>query len=114
MHDLAPAIHRQRLVIEGIPDRSITDVDIVEYLTLLAKVLDMSPLMTPATHRSPKFGWAGWTHWETSGAHFYAWEDPMLFFSVHQGLLRRERDRAPRALIPRPPAGGRRAVIKSR
>ncbi len=82
MHDLAPAIHRQRLVIEGIPDRSITDVDIVEYLTLLAKVLDMSPLMTPATHRSPKFGWAGWTHWETSGAHFYAWEDPMLFFSV--------------------------------
>ena len=82
MHDLAPAIHRQRLVIEGIPDRSISEVDIVEYLTLLTKVLDMSPLMTPMTHRSPKFGWAGWTHWETSGAHFYAWEDPMLFFSV--------------------------------
>ena len=82
MHDLAPAIHRQRLVIEGIPDRSVSDVDIVEYLTLLTKVLDMSPLMTPMTHRSPKFGWAGWTHWETSGAHFYAWDDPMLFFSV--------------------------------
>jgi S-adenosylmethionine decarboxylase len=25
---------------------------------------------------------AGWVHWETSGAHFYAWEDPLLFFSV--------------------------------
>ena len=82
MQDLAPAIHRQRLVIEGIPDRSITDVDIVEYLKLLAKVLDMVALMTPVAHESPKFGWAGWTHWETSGAHFYAWDTPMLFFSV--------------------------------
>ena len=82
MHDLAPAIHRQRLVIEGIPDRVISDVDIAEYLTLLTKVLDMTPLTEPVTHRSPKFGWAGWTHWETSGAHFYAWDSPVLFFSV--------------------------------
>lgn len=69
-------------MIEGIPNKSVGDVDIVEYLTLLTKVLDMNALMTPVTHRSPKFGWAGWTHWETSGAHFYAWDDPMLFFSV--------------------------------
>lgn len=82
MLTLAPQIHRQRLVIEGIPDRSISDVDIVDYLTVLTKVLDMSPLMTPTTHQSPKFGWAGWTHWETSGAHFYAWDTPLLFFSV--------------------------------
>jgi S-adenosylmethionine decarboxylase len=42
----------------------------------------MTPLMTPITHSSPKFGWAGWIHWETSGAHFYAWDAPELFFSV--------------------------------
>jgi hypothetical protein len=82
VQDLAPAIHRQRLVIEGIPNRSISEVDIVEYLKILAKVLDMSPLMEPVAHLSPKFGWAGWTHWETSGAHFYAWDTPLLFFSV--------------------------------
>ncbi len=34
------------------------------------------------THRSDTYGWAGWVHWETSGAHFYAWEQPIRFFSV--------------------------------
>ena len=42
----------------------------------------MTPLMEPVTHRSPTYGWAGWIHWETSGAHFYAWDEPELFFSV--------------------------------
>ena len=36
----------------------------------------------PATHQSPLYGWAGWIHWETSGAHFYAWDEPAVFFSV--------------------------------
>jgi hypothetical protein len=36
----------------------------------------------PMTHRSDRFGWAGWIHWETSGAHFYAWEQPRIFFSA--------------------------------
>jgi S-adenosylmethionine decarboxylase len=42
----------------------------------------MITLIEPVTHRSDRFGWAGWIHWETSGAHFYAWETPQLFFSV--------------------------------
>ena len=42
----------------------------------------MRTLTRPVTHRSERYGWAGWTHWETSGAHFYAWEQPLLFFSV--------------------------------
>ena len=42
----------------------------------------MKQLIEPVTHRSDAFGWAGWIHWETSGAHFYAWEQPALFFSV--------------------------------
>ena len=68
----------------------------------------MHLLLDPVTHRSDRYGWAGWVHWETSGAHFYAWEDP-LFFSVdiytckpfdsgsdgrvHEGVLRRPGDR---------------------
>ena len=36
-------------------------------------------LLEPVTHRSDRYGWAGWIHWETSGAHFYAWEQPRLF-----------------------------------
>ena len=80
--DLAPAIYRQRLVVEGYPEKAITDEQIVDYLQKLSGVLKMKTLITPVTHRSDLFGWAGWIHWETSGAHFYAWEQPMLFFSV--------------------------------
>ena len=42
----------------------------------------MVTLVDPVTHLSERFGWAGWIHWETSGAHFYAWDTPRLFFSV--------------------------------
>lgn len=80
--DLAPNIYRQRLVIEGYPTEAITDEQIKQYLSELATVTDMHQLIDPVTHRSDLYGWAGWTHWETSGAHFYAWEQPLLFFSV--------------------------------
>jgi S-adenosylmethionine decarboxylase len=80
--DLAPEIVRQRLVIEGIPARPIGDVQIRHYLSALSREVDMVQLLEPVTHRSDLYGWAGWIHWETSGAHFYAWEQPRLFFSV--------------------------------
>ena len=80
--DLAPMIVRQRLVIEGIPAAAISDTQIKEYLSHLSRVLKMDTLLEPITHNSDKYGWSGWIHWETSGAHFYAWEKPMLFFSV--------------------------------
>lgn len=80
--NLAPEIHRQRLVIEGYPAEAISDGDITSYLEQLAPKLDMIVLTKPVTHRSDKYGWAGWVHWETSGTHFYAWEHPRLFFSV--------------------------------
>jgi hypothetical protein len=82
MQDLAPDIYRQRLVIEGIPQGDIGDEDIKDYLSQLSGELNMTTLQPPITHRSDKFGWAGWIHWESSGAHFYAWEQPRLFFSV--------------------------------
>ena len=80
--DLAPEIVRQRLVIEGIPARLVDDAQIRAYLSALSREVDMVQLMEPVTHRSDLYGWAGWIHWETSGAHFYAWEQPRLFFSV--------------------------------
>ena len=82
MLDLAPEIHRQRAVIEGFPNRPITAAEIKDYLSGLSGVLRMRTLMEPVTHRSAKFGEAAWIHWETSGAHFYAWDQPKLFFSV--------------------------------
>lgn len=82
MKNLAPTIHRQRLIIEGYPKRPISDQDIKTYLSQLSIVTSMKQLIEPVTHRSDMYGWAGWIHWETSGAHFYAWEQPLLFFSV--------------------------------
>lgn len=82
MEDLAPDIYRQRLVIEGYPKQPITDQNIKAYLSELSSKIDMHALIEPVTHLSPTFGWAGWIHWETSGAHFYAWDSPRLFFSA--------------------------------
>jgi S-adenosylmethionine decarboxylase len=80
--DLAPAIYRQRLVVEGYPAAPIDDGKIRRYLCGLSDVCRMHRLIEPVTHRSDTYGWAGWVHWESSGAHFYAWEQPLLFFSV--------------------------------
>jgi S-adenosylmethionine decarboxylase len=80
--DLAPDILRQRLVIEGVPAQPVDDGQIRRYLSALSREVDMVQLIDPVTHHSDLYGWAGWIHWETSGAHFYAWERPRLFFSV--------------------------------
>ncbi len=82
MKDLAPEIHRQRLVVEGYPSGPLTDDDIKNYLSKMSEVLGMNKLQEPVTNLSSRYGWAGWIHWENSGAHFYAWETPRLFFSV--------------------------------
>jgi|SRR3989344_6707379 len=80
--DLAPEIYRQRLIIEGYPAFIIEEQHIKDYLSELSSVCDMNLLAGPMTNRSPKFGWAGWIHWETSGTHFYGWRKPLSFFSV--------------------------------
>lgn len=82
MQDLAPEIYRQRAVIEGYPNAPLKDDEIKNYLNGLSDVLKMHKLIEPVTHRSPKYGEAAWIHWESSGAHFYAWDQPRLFFSV--------------------------------
>ena len=80
--DLAPMIIRQRLVIEGTCPSPIDDEKIARYLRVLSDVCGMRLLSEPVTHQSERYGWAGWVHWEDSGCHFYAWDTPMLFFSV--------------------------------
>lgn len=80
--DLAPHIVRQRLVIEGKPGFIIDDEHVKEYLPQLSVVLGMNAISEPATHRSEKYGMAGWIHWETSGAHIYGWDEDPPFFSV--------------------------------
>lgn len=80
--DLAPEIYRQRLVVEGTCPRPITADQIETYLRTLSVVCGMKRLNDPVTHSSERYGWAGWVHWEASGAHMYAWDYPMLFFSV--------------------------------
>lgn len=82
MKDLAPMHYRQRLIVEGTCDIPITAEQIKEYLSQLSDVLKMHTLTKPVTHQSPKYGWAGWIHWETSGCHFYAWDEPYPFFSA--------------------------------
>ena len=82
MKDLAPYVYRQRLVVEGKCENVISDKDIEEYLSQLSDELKMVTLAPPVTHMAEEFGWAGWIHWSTSGAHFYAWDKPTPFFSV--------------------------------
>lgn len=82
MVDLAPEIFRQRLVVEGLVTAPISAEQIEAYLARLSTELGMVTLLPPVTHCSDRYGWAGWIHWETSGAHFYAWDVPRLFFSV--------------------------------
>lgn len=61
---------------------AVDDQCVIGYLTQLSDVCGMTRLIDPVTHRSDLYGWAGWVHWEASGAHLYAWETPLLFFSV--------------------------------
>lgn len=82
MRDLAPEIYRQRAVIEGYPKKPLSANEIKKYLRQLSDVLNMRTVLDPISHRSDLYGEAAWIHWETSGAHFYAWDQPRLFFSV--------------------------------
>lgn len=82
MQDLAPGIFRKRQIIEA-RLRAPADAEMIsEYLSALSSVIGMRTIAQPVAHLSEKYGWAGWIHWETSGAHIYAWDHPDLFISV--------------------------------
>jgi hypothetical protein len=82
LKELAPSIFRQRLIIEGTYKEIVGSKEIKNYLKNLSNILKMKTLLEPLTHKSKKYGWAAWIHWENSGCHLYAWESPILFLSV--------------------------------
>ncbi len=82
MRDCAPEIFRRRVVIEGNPRSPISAPEIRSYLVGISEALGLEILLEPVLHRSDDHGEAGWIRWAGSGAQFYAWEKPCLFFSV--------------------------------
>jgi S-adenosylmethionine/arginine decarboxylase-like enzyme len=111
MPDLAPMIYRQRLVVEGHCAEPISAEMIRDYLYDLSDACGMRILLDPVTHRSDLYGWAGWVHWEASGVHVYAWEQPILFFSVDIYTCRRF-DPAVAIAVTRERFGATRIVAK--
>ena len=81
--DLAPDIHRQRMIVEGTLHNAFNPVDMVTYCLEISEVLDMVPLGKPQTDFAEKYGWCCWHHWKESGMHIYSWDDrDPKFFSV--------------------------------
>lgn len=80
--NLSPTIHRQRLIIEGKPSRTIDKKKIDDYLVKLSKLLKMQLVMGPLTRENTRYGLSSYIYWEESGTHFYYWHDPFPFFSV--------------------------------
>lgn len=80
--DLSPTIYRQRLVIEGIPNKAIEAKSVDQYLKRLSRLLKMTLVMGPLTRTNPRYGRSSYIYWEESGTHFYTWDKPFPFFSV--------------------------------
>ena len=89
---IEPAIHRQRLIVEGHFTIPTKGEDILSLLTGLSDVLDMRVFSGPyAWHPGSKDQWTnpevplnelnGFVAWTESGAHVYAWR-PQRFFTV--------------------------------
>jgi hypothetical protein len=75
MENLAPHIHRQRMVVEFRRRGWITEAMIAPYFTGLAKTLGMN-VLDVFTSLAPGAGWAGMVHWDFSGAALMAWDEP--------------------------------------
>ena len=74
-HDLTGGlIYEQRLIIRFHPAKDIPQSQITEYLAGLTSHIGMKIIEPPRTSLAAEYGWAGWVHWTTSGAHFYAWD----------------------------------------
>jgi hypothetical protein len=69
----AGRIYEQRLIIRFHPAADVTPEQITGYLAELTDQLGMKLIEEPRTSLADEYGWAGWVHWSTSGAHLYAW-----------------------------------------
>ncbi len=86
--NLAPALVRQRVIIEGTTQSIVEPEQIKKYLLELAAVTKMEVLSGPYAYSAHEMGYGGWIHWKSSGAHFYSYPamgknpDAKPFFSV--------------------------------
>ena len=78
--NLAPNLVRQRVIIEGTPEKIVEPEQIKAYLLALANVTKMEVLSAPQAATAHDMGYGGWIHWKSSGAAFYSYQtDPPLF-----------------------------------
>jgi len=78
--NLAPALVRQRIIIEGTTEKIVEPEMIKSYLDELAKVTEMEKLSGPYVYSAHDMGYGGWIHWKSSGAAFYSYPtNPPLF-----------------------------------
>jgi S-adenosylmethionine decarboxylase len=80
--NLAPGLTRQRVIIEGITEKVVTDAQIHSYLIELAKVTGMEIMDGPTTWKAHELGYGGRVHWRSSGAVVYSYAISPPFFSV--------------------------------
>ena len=81
--DLAPDIHRQRMVAEGTLHAPFKPADMVKYCNEISALLNMTPVSKPKTNHAEEYGWCCFMHWKESGMHIYSWDNRKpSFFSV--------------------------------
>jgi hypothetical protein len=80
--NLAPALIRQRVIIEGTTEKIVGPEEIREYLLKLADVTDMERISGPYVYSAHEMGFGGWIHWKTSGATFYSYPTNPSIFTV--------------------------------
>ena len=81
--ELAPSIHRQRMIIEGTLLNALKPEDMSAYVMKITKVLNMTYVTAPILNYDEKYGWCAYMHWKESGIHMYAWDNHKPpFFSI--------------------------------
>ena len=81
--ELAPAIHRQRMIIEGTLSDALEAEIMSDYIMKITEVLNMTYVTAPILNYDEEYGWCAYMHWKESGVHMYAWDDhDPPFFSV--------------------------------
>lgn len=87
MENFAPDIYRQRMAIEGIYKRDLSEYSLCELLVQLSELLGMTIVFGPIVMRQAEKhnvkckGYEAIAIWAESGVSVYTWEDS-CFFSV--------------------------------
>lgn len=86
--NLAPALVRQRVIIELITEHLVREEEIKDYQMKLSQIVDMNVLQPPFSYPAHKdghlIGYGGWIHWATSGSHVYSYDS---YYTGRKGHL---------------------------